>query len=115
LDKKEEKINTVIINQTDWNRNNNLNINQNTNRRDKCDTYRCRHGEEYIVKKDIISKNWQNFDKARKRLQNRIDQYKKDKIKLNNSITNKNKIKKNKSTPLIISAIFFDQYQSTAT
>jgi hypothetical protein len=33
---------------------------------------------------------------------------------LNNSTTNENKIKKNKSTPLIISATFFDQYQSIA-
>jgi hypothetical protein len=33
---------------------------------------------------------------------------------LDNSTTNKNKIKKNKSTSLIISAIFFDQHQFTA-
>jgi hypothetical protein len=33
---------------------------------------------------------------------------------LDNSTINKNKIKKNKSTSLIISAIFFDQYQFTA-
>jgi hypothetical protein len=51
LDKKEEKINTVTINQIDWNKNNNQNINQNTNRRDKCDIYECRHGGEYMVKK----------------------------------------------------------------
>jgi hypothetical protein len=57
LDKKEEKVNTIITNQTDGNRNNNQNINQNTNRRDKCDIYRCKHGREYIIKKDIISKN----------------------------------------------------------
>jgi hypothetical protein len=31
-----------------------------------------------MVKKDIISKNWQNSDEARKRLQDRIDQYKKN-------------------------------------
>jgi hypothetical protein len=68
-----------------------------------------------MVKKDMISKNWQGSDKARKRLQNRIDQYKKDRIKLDNLTTNKNKIRKNKSTPLIISIIFFDQYQFTAT
>jgi hypothetical protein len=67
-----------------------------------------------MVKKDIISRNWQGSDEARKRFQNRIDQYKKDKIKLNNSTINKNKIRKNKSTSLVISAIFFDQYQSTA-
>jgi hypothetical protein len=63
-----------------------------------------------MVKKDMISKNWQNSDKARKRLQNRIDQYKKDRIKLDNSTTNENKIRKDKSTPLVISAIFFDQH-----
>jgi hypothetical protein len=57
LDKKEEKVNTIIINQTDWNRNNNQNTNQNINRRDKCDTYRCRHGGEYMVKKDVILKH----------------------------------------------------------
>jgi hypothetical protein len=33
---------------------------------------------------------------------------------LNNSKTNENKIRKNKSTPLIILATFFDQYQFTA-
>jgi hypothetical protein len=33
---------------------------------------------------------------------------------LNNSIINENKVRKNKSILLIISAIFFDQYQSTA-
>jgi hypothetical protein len=33
---------------------------------------------------------------------------------LDNSTTNENKIKKNKSTLLIISATFFDQYQSIA-
>jgi hypothetical protein len=49
LDKKEEKVNTVITNQTNWNRNNNQNINQNTNRRDKYDIYGCRHGKEYMV------------------------------------------------------------------
>jgi hypothetical protein len=57
LNKKEKKINTIIINQTDGNRNNNQNINQNINRRDKCDIYKCRHGGECIVKKDMISKN----------------------------------------------------------
>jgi hypothetical protein len=57
LDKKEEKINTIITNQTDGNRNNNQNINQNTNRRDKYDTYRCRHDGEYMIKKNIILKN----------------------------------------------------------
>jgi hypothetical protein len=57
LDKKEEKVNTVITNQIDGNRNNNQNINQNINRRDKCDIYKCRHGGEYMVKKDMISKN----------------------------------------------------------
>jgi hypothetical protein len=63
-----------------------------------------------MVKKDVIFKNWQGSDKIRKRLQDKIDQYKKDKIKLDNSTTNKNKFRKDKSTPLIISAIFFDQY-----
>jgi hypothetical protein len=63
-----------------------------------------------MIKKDIISKNWQNSDKARKRFQNKIDQYKKDKIKLNNFIINENKSKKDKSILLIISAIFVDQY-----
>jgi hypothetical protein len=57
LDKKEEKINIIIINQTDENRNNNQNTNQNINKRDKYDTYRYRHGEECMIKKDIISKN----------------------------------------------------------
>jgi hypothetical protein len=73
LNKKEEKINTVTTNQTDGNRNNNQNINQNTNRRDKCDIYGCRHDGECMVKKDMILKNWQNSDEAKKRLQNRID------------------------------------------
>jgi hypothetical protein len=68
-----------------------------------------------MVKKDIIPKNWQNSDKIKKRLQNRIDQYKKNKIKLNNSTTNENKSRKNKSILLIISAIFFNQHQSTVT
>jgi hypothetical protein len=68
LNKKEKKINTITTNQIDGNRNNNQNINQNINRRDKCDIYRCRHDEECMVKKDIISKNWQSFDEARKRL-----------------------------------------------
>jgi hypothetical protein len=58
LNKKKEKINTVITNQIDGNRNNNQNTNQNTNRRDKCDTYKYRHGGEYMIKKDMISKNW---------------------------------------------------------
>jgi hypothetical protein len=57
LNKKEEKVNTIIINQTDGNKNNNQNINQNTNRRDKYDTYRYRHDGEYMVKKDMISKD----------------------------------------------------------
>jgi hypothetical protein len=58
LNKKEEKINTVTINQTDGNRNNNQNINQNINRRDKCDTYKYRYDRECMIKKDMISKNW---------------------------------------------------------
>jgi hypothetical protein len=110
LDKKKEKINIITTNQIDWNRNNNQNINQNINRRDKYDTYRYRHGGEYIVKKYIIFKNWQGSDKIKKRLQNKIDQYKKNKIKLNNSIINENKSRKDKSTLLIILAIFFNQY-----
>jgi hypothetical protein len=57
LNKKEEKINTVITNQTDGNRNNNQNINQNTNRRDKYDICRYRYGGEYMIKKDMILKN----------------------------------------------------------
>jgi hypothetical protein len=57
LDKKEEKINTIIINQTDGNRNNNQNINQNTNRRDKYDIYRYRHDREYMIKKNVILKD----------------------------------------------------------
>jgi hypothetical protein len=58
LDKKKEKINIVITNQIDGNRNNNQNTNQNINRRDKCDIYGCRHDEECMVKKDVISKDW---------------------------------------------------------
>jgi hypothetical protein len=58
LNKKEEKINTVTINQTNGNRNNNQNINQNINRRDKCDTCEYRHGGECMVKKDVILKDW---------------------------------------------------------
>jgi mRNA-degrading endonuclease RelE of RelBE toxin-antitoxin system len=57
LDKKEKKINTIIINQTDGNKNNNQDTNQSINRRDKCDTYRYRHGGEYMIKKGVISKN----------------------------------------------------------
>jgi hypothetical protein len=68
-----------------------------------------------MIKKNMIPKNWQNSDEAKKRLQNRIDQYKKNKIKLNNPTTNKNKFRKDKSTSLIISAIFFNQHQFTAT
>jgi hypothetical protein len=63
-----------------------------------------------MVKKDVILKDWQDSDEARKRLQNRIDQYKKDRVKLDNFITNKNKIRKNKSTLLVISDTFFDQH-----
>jgi hypothetical protein len=47
-----------------------------------------------MVKKDMIFKNWQGSDEVRKRFQDRIDQYKKDKVKLNNFITNENKSKK---------------------
>jgi hypothetical protein len=57
LDKKKEKINIIIINQIDGNKNINQNINQNTNRRDKYDIYRYRYGGECIIKKDIILKN----------------------------------------------------------
>jgi hypothetical protein len=57
LDKKEKKINTIITNQTDGNRNNNQNTNQNTNRRDKCDIYKCKHGGECMIKKGVILKN----------------------------------------------------------
>jgi hypothetical protein len=53
LDKKEEKVNTITINQIDGNKN----TNQNTNRRDKCDTYRYKHDGEYMIKKDMISKD----------------------------------------------------------
>jgi hypothetical protein len=67
LDKKEEKINTIIINQTDGNRNNNQNINQNINRRDKCDICGYKHGRECMVKKDMILKDWQSSDEVRKR------------------------------------------------
>jgi hypothetical protein len=63
-----------------------------------------------MVKKGVISKDWQGSDEIRKRLQNRIDQYKKDRIKLDNFIINENKIRKYKSTPLIILVIFFDQH-----
>jgi hypothetical protein len=63
-----------------------------------------------MIKKDIISKNWQDSDEARKRFQDGIDQYKKDKIKLDNSTTNENKSRKDKSILLIISATFFNQY-----
>jgi hypothetical protein len=58
LDKKEEKINIIITNQIDGNRNNNQNTNQNTNRRDKCDIYKYRHDRECMVKKGVISKDW---------------------------------------------------------
>jgi hypothetical protein len=58
LDKKEEKVNTIITNQTDGNRNNNQNTNQNINRRDKCDIYEYKHDGECMVKKSMISKNW---------------------------------------------------------
>jgi hypothetical protein len=57
LNKKEEKVNIIITNQIDWNRNNNQNINQNINRRDKYNTYRYKHDEEYMIKKDMIFKN----------------------------------------------------------
>jgi hypothetical protein len=57
LDKKEEKINTITINQTDGNKNNNQNINQNTNRRDKYNTYGYKHDGECIIKKDMILKD----------------------------------------------------------
>jgi hypothetical protein len=60
-----------------------------------------------MIKKDIISKDWQSSDEARKRFQDRIDQYKKDKVKLDNFTINENKSRKDKSIPLIISAIFF--------
>jgi hypothetical protein len=67
----------VSINQTDRNRNNNQNINQNTNqntnRRDKCNTYRYKHGEEYMIKKNMILMDLQGSDEIRKRLQDRID------------------------------------------
>jgi hypothetical protein len=65
---KKEKINTIITNQTDGNRNNNQNTNQNTNKRDKCDTYKCKHDEEYIIKKDMIPKDWQGSEEIKKRL-----------------------------------------------
>jgi hypothetical protein len=58
LNKKEEKVNTITTNQTNGNRNNNQNTNQNTNRRDKYDTYGYRHDGEYMIKKDMIPKNW---------------------------------------------------------
>jgi hypothetical protein len=61
-----------------------------------------------MVKKGVISKNWQSSDETKKRLQNRIDQYKKDRIKLDNSTINENKIRKDKSTLLVISITFFD-------
>jgi hypothetical protein len=67
-----------------------------------------------MVKKSVILKDWQGFDEVRKRFQNRIDQYKKDRIKLDNPTTNENKTKKNKSISLIVSATFFDQHQPTA-
>jgi hypothetical protein len=63
-----------------------------------------------MVKKNMILKNWQNSDKIKKRLQDRIDQYKKNKIKLDNLIINKNKSRKNKSILLVVSTIFFNQY-----
>jgi hypothetical protein len=67
-----------------------------------------------MVKKGMIFKDWQGSDEARKRFQRRIDQYKKNKIKLAVPITNESKFRKNKSILLVVSAIFFDQYQSTA-
>jgi hypothetical protein len=110
LNKKEKKVNIIIINQIDENRNNNQNTNQNIIRRDKCDICGCRHGGECMIKKGIISKDWQDSDKARKRLQDKINQYKKNKIKLDNSTINENKARKDKSILLIISTIFFNQY-----
>jgi hypothetical protein len=61
-----------------------------------------------MVKKGVIFKDWQDFDEIKKRLQDKIDQYKKNKVKLDNSTINQNKSKKDKSTSLIISVIFFD-------
>jgi hypothetical protein len=61
-----------------------------------------------MIKKSMIFKDWQDSDKIRKRLQDRIDQYKKDKVKLADLTTNKSKSRKNKSILLIISATFFD-------
>jgi hypothetical protein len=62
LNKKEEKVNIILINQTNRNRNSSQNINQNTNqntnRRDKCDICGYKHDRECIVKKGMISKNW---------------------------------------------------------
>jgi hypothetical protein len=63
-----------------------------------------------MIKKDVILKDWQGSDEIRKRFQDKIDQYKKDKIKLDNFTTNENKLRKDKSIPLIILVIFFDQY-----
>jgi hypothetical protein len=63
-----------------------------------------------MIKKDVISKNWQDSDEAKKRFQNKIDQYKKNKVKLDNFTINENKSRKNKSILLIVTAIFFDQH-----
>jgi hypothetical protein len=63
-----------------------------------------------MIKKDIISKDWQGSEEIRKRLQKKIDQYKKNKIKLAAPTINENKFRKHKSTLLIISTIFFDQH-----
>jgi hypothetical protein len=63
-----------------------------------------------IYDQDVILKDWQSSDEVRKRFQNRIDQYKKDKVKLDNFIINENKSRKDKSILLVISAIFYNQY-----
>jgi hypothetical protein len=109
LDKKEEKVNAVSINQV----NRNKNTNQNANKCDKCDTCGYRHGGECMVKKGVIPKDWQGSDEARKRLQERIGQYK-EKVKSMAASTTESKSKKDKVTPLVLSAVFFIQQQPIA-
>jgi hypothetical protein len=40
--------------------NKNRNTNQNANKRDKYNIYKYKYGEECIVKRNIISKDWKN-------------------------------------------------------
>jgi hypothetical protein len=59
-----------------------------------------------MIKKGVIFKDWQGSDEARKRFQHRIDQYKKDKVKLAVLTINESKPRKDKSILLVISVTF---------